>query len=94
MNTVKINKESISQILETLLKRSPNSYGEYEETVNNILNDIRANRDEALFSYTEKFDGVKLNALNIKNNSSKKVEGCSGDCCNCTTTCSDKKEEA
>lgn len=37
---------------------------------------------------------MTLNALNIKNNSSKKVEGCDGDCCHCSSACNDKKEEA
>lgn len=66
MKTVQVNKESIDQILDTLLKRSPNSYGEYEATVNEILNNVRENKDEALFSYTEKFDGVKLDAASVK----------------------------
>lgn len=66
MKTVQISKESIDQILDTLLKRSPNSYGEYEATVNEILSNVRENKDEAVFSYTEKFDGVRLDANSIK----------------------------
>ena len=33
-----------------------------------------------------------LNGLNIKNNSSKKVEGCDGDCCHCAAACETSKE--
>lgn len=66
MKTVKVNKESIAQILDTLLKRSPNSYGEYEATVNDILNNVRENKDKALFEYTQKFDGCCINSENVK----------------------------
>lgn len=66
MKTVKVNKESIAQILDTLLKRSPNSYGEYEATVNDILNNVRENKDQALFEYTQKFDGCCINSENVK----------------------------
>ena len=35
-----------------------------------------------------------MNGLKIKNNSSKKVEGCSGDCCSCgSSDCSDAKKK-
>ena len=50
---------------EELLKRSPNSYGKYEASVQQILNDVKEKGDEALFGYTEKFDGVKLDASQI-----------------------------
>lgn len=52
--------------MENLLKRSPGQYVEYENTVREILDNIRERKDEALFAYTEKFDGVKINAGNIK----------------------------
>ena len=66
MKTVKINKESVEQILDTLLKRSPNSYGEYEATVNDILNNVRENRDKAVFEYTKKFDGCDIDNNNVR----------------------------
>lgn len=66
MKTVKINKESVEQILDTLLKRSPNSYGEYEATVNDILNNVRENRDKAVFEYTKKFDGCDIDNSNVR----------------------------
>ncbi len=66
MRTVKLTKETISNILEDMLKRSPNSYGEYEKTVNEILAKVKAEGDEALFEFTKKFDKFDLNAENIK----------------------------
>ena len=50
MRKIKLTDESKKNILEDLLKRSPNSYGEYEGTVNAILEDIRENGDQAVFS--------------------------------------------
>lgn len=66
MRIVTLNKESKNNLLNDLLKRSPNQYGQYEATVNDILSDVRENGDAAVFSYTEKFDHVKLDAGSIK----------------------------
>ena len=52
--------------LEDLLKRSPNNYGQYEQGVTEILANVKANGDQALFEYTKKFDQADLNAGNIK----------------------------
>ena len=66
MRIVKLNKETKSNILENLLKRSPNSYGEYEAKVNEIIENVRVNKDKALFEYSLKFDKFELNESNIK----------------------------
>lgn len=66
MNIVKLTKETTADILDKLLKRSPNSYGAYESRVNEIVEQVRARRDEALFAYTRQFDGADINAGNIK----------------------------
>ena len=66
MKTVKLTPESIQEITSTLLKRSPSQYTQYEDTVNEILKNIRENSDKALFEYTEKFDGYTLTPENIK----------------------------
>ncbi|MCR4787922.1 MAG: histidinol dehydrogenase [Lachnospiraceae bacterium] len=66
MKVIELNEKTRDNILEDLLKRSPNSYSEYEETVNGIINDVRNNKDEALFRYTLKFDGFDLGTDNIK----------------------------
>ena len=60
MRIVELTKEEKDNILENLLKRSPNQYGKFEDTVNEILEDVKKNKDEALFRYTEKFDGVTI----------------------------------
>lgn len=66
MKIVKLTQETKNNILENLLKRSPNSYGEYETTVNEIIENVRKNKDQALFEYTKKFDKFDLNKDNIK----------------------------
>ena len=65
MRILTLTKETQQNILENLLKRSPNSYGEYEGRVNAIIEEVRANRDAAFFSYTKKFDGADIDAGNI-----------------------------
>ena len=56
MRILKLTKDSQKNILESLLKRSPNNYTEYESTVNEIINNVKENRDKAVFEYTKKFD--------------------------------------
>ena len=62
MRILNLNSETKNNILENLLKRSPNHYGEFEGRVNEIIENIRRNGDQALFEYTEKFDGVRIDA--------------------------------
>jgi histidinol dehydrogenase len=66
MKIVKLSPESIQEITGSLLKRSPSQYTEYEDTVNDILKNIREKRDKALFEYTSKFDGFTLTPDNIR----------------------------
>ena len=66
MRIVELTDETKNNLLESLLKRSPNSYGQYEKTVNDIIGDVRARRDEALFEYTSKFDHCEMNAEKIR----------------------------
>lgn len=65
MRIVKLTPESKNNILENLLKRSPNSYGKFEAAVNDILNNVRSRKDEALFEYTKNFDKADINKDNI-----------------------------
>lgn len=65
MRIVKLTDETKNNILEDLLKRSPNSYGKFEAAVNDILLNVRINKDEALFKYTKDFDKADINASNI-----------------------------
>ena len=66
MRILKPTKETQNNILENLLKRSPNSYGEFESRVNDIIQNVREKRDEAVFEYTLKFDGATIDQDNIR----------------------------
>lgn len=65
MRIVELNAETKKDLLENLLKRSPNNYGEFEGRVNDIIQNVRERRDEAVFDYTKRFDGADINASNI-----------------------------
>ena len=65
MRILKLTKETQNNIWENLLKRSPNSYGEFESRVNDIIQNVREKRDEAIFEYTLKFDGATIDQDNI-----------------------------
>lgn len=65
MRIVKLTTETTKNLLDELLQRSPNSYGEYESRVNAIIENVRSKRDEAVFAYTKQFDGADINAANI-----------------------------
>ena len=66
MRVVKLTEDTKKDILNNLLKRSPDNFGEYEAIVKDIVEDIHVNKDAALFKYTEKFDKAKIDASNIK----------------------------
>ncbi len=56
MRTVQLNEQNKASLLQNLLKRSPNNYGQYEETVAKIIADVRERGDKAVFNYTRQFD--------------------------------------
>ena len=56
MRTVQLNEQNKASLLQNLLKRSPNNYGQYEETVAKIIADVRERGDKAVFDYTRQFD--------------------------------------
>jgi len=66
MRIIKLSEEIRQNVLEDLLKRSPNSYGEYESAVAEIIENVRKDRDKAVFSYTKRFDGADTDASNIR----------------------------
>lgn len=66
MKIVRLEEESKKDILNQLLKRSPNHYGSYMEQVQKIVDEVKEKGDEALFFYTKKFDGFSLNEETIK----------------------------
>ena len=65
MRIVRLNEDSKKDILDTLLKRSPNNYDSYTDTVNEIVNNVRRNGDKAVAEYTLKFDKTEITADNI-----------------------------
>ena len=65
MRILKLTAETQNNILENLLKRSPNSYGEFESRVNDIIQNVRERKDETVFDYTYRFNGATINAENI-----------------------------
>lgn len=66
MRIQKLDQNIKKNLLEDLLKRSPNQYGEYESKVAEILEDVKANGDAALFAYTKRFDKAEIHAGNIR----------------------------
>lgn len=66
MRIVKLNAETKKDLLKNLLKRSPSNFGNYAETVQGIVDDVRDNGDAALFSYTKKFDKADITSANVK----------------------------
>ncbi len=66
MRKLKLNKESKKDLLDTLLKRSPNHYRSYEGQVAEILNEVREKKDMALFELTKRFDGASISAATIQ----------------------------
>lgn len=53
------------QVIDEVLNRSQFELEEVNQRVKEVLDNIKKNGDKALFEYTEKFDGVKLNALKV-----------------------------
>ncbi|MCI5869062.1 MAG: histidinol dehydrogenase [Dorea sp.] len=66
MRIQRLDKDIKQNLLEDLLKRSPNNYGEYEQGVQEILDRVKNEKDQAIFDYTKKFDQAEINAQNIK----------------------------
>jgi histidinol dehydrogenase len=66
MRIIELTEETKKDILSNLLRRSPDSYGSYEATVKEIVENVHINRDKALFEYTAKFDKADINADNVK----------------------------
>ncbi len=66
MRIVRLNEQTKDGLMRNLLKRSPDSYGEYEETVNGIIKEIREKGDKALFGYTQKFDRCEITAETVR----------------------------
>ena len=66
MRILELTEETRKNLQEDLLKRSPNSYTEYEARVNEIIGQVRERRDQAVFSYTQQFDGAELGPETVR----------------------------
>ena len=66
MRIQKLNSDTKKNLLEDLLKRSPNNYGQYEASVKEILDKVKEEKDAAVFAYTATFDGAELTADTIE----------------------------
>ncbi|MBO4627701.1 MAG: histidinol dehydrogenase [Lachnospiraceae bacterium] len=65
MKILNLTKESKEELLRTLAERSTESFQKQQDAVDAIVRDVKANGDEAVFAYTQKFDGVTLTPDNI-----------------------------
>jgi len=66
MNIYTLSKESKEKLKETLQKRDTNQFSEYEKIVQDIIDDVKSRKDDAVFEYTKKFDGFQLTPQNIR----------------------------
>ena len=66
MRIQRLTKDAKENLLEDLLKRSPNNYGQYEQGVQEILANVKEEKDQAVFAYTKKCDHADITADNIK----------------------------
>jgi len=66
MRIVQLTDKTKKDILTNLLKRNPNQYEEYETIVADILSHVKTEGDQALFSYTSRFDGCEITADTIR----------------------------
>lgn len=60
MRIVTLTSETKQNLLENLLKRSTNDYGEYEKVVAEIIEQVKSRKEEAIFEYSLKFDKCEL----------------------------------
>lgn len=65
MRIIKLDESSKKNILNDLLKRSPNNYDEYADSVNEILQNVKENGDKAVFEFTKRFDKADIDSENI-----------------------------
>lgn len=66
MRILSLTEETKKDILTNLLKRNPGQYTQYEQTVADIIENVKTNKDAAVFEYTNKFDKWGVNASNVR----------------------------
>ncbi len=77
MQTVRLTADTQKDILNTLLKRSPNNYTEYESVVAGIIEDVKTKGDQAVFEYTKQFDKWEIDADSVRVTEAEIEEACS-----------------
>lgn len=76
MKTIRLTAETRKDILDNLLKRSPNNYTQYEKVVADIIANVREKGDASLFDYTSQFDKWNVNADNLRVTEAEIEEAC------------------
>ena len=66
MKITYLTSETVRTLQDSLLKRSPNYYAQYADSVQKIIDDVKENGDEAVFRLTRQFDGAQIDASNIR----------------------------
>lgn len=66
MITILKSNENIQQKLKQILNRNHTEQNNAQQTVDEILYNIKKNGNDALFQYTKQFDGITINEQNIK----------------------------
>lgn len=66
MRILTLNEENKKNILENLLKRSPNQYEKQTAVVAEILDKVKREKDAALFAYTKQFDKADITKDTIR----------------------------
>lgn len=76
MRTIRLTAETRKDILDNLLRRSPNNYGQYEKVVADIIANVREKGDAAVFDYTSQFDKWNVSAENLRVTQAEIDEAC------------------
>lgn len=76
MKTIRLTAETRKDILDSLLKRSPNNYGQYEKVVADIIANVREKGDKAVFDYTSQFDKWSVTTENLRVTQAEIDEAC------------------
>ena len=77
MQTVRLTADTQKDILNSLLKRSPNNYTEYESVVAGIIENVKTKGDQAVFEYTKQFDKWEIDADSVRVTEAEIEEACS-----------------
>lgn len=60
MRIVELTAQTKQNLLENLLKRSTNDYGDYEKVVADIIENVKTRKEDAIFEYSLKFDKCQM----------------------------------